>query len=827
MVRTWMTRILVFALLPAAQLFAQGRPGPPPPLPFDVGSAVLLATNSVQVDRDCRIVSGDLVVNNASSGPVYGEKDLSLDQGNVVPAGSALKANSIDIDPGAIVNGKVYVNSLQNGGALNGEVISPVALPIIAGLPQLPPGATAGTANVNVPNGQTQILGTGQYANLSVGRGSTLRLGGGPYTFLNVSLERDASLIWDGPGELMILGRLSLGASAGIVNNPTLATKHKMIFVYGINGTDSLLQSTPSAVSIGRDCAIHATVLAPNGSIVVGENADLVGALIGRDIRIGRGSSLELRSGFRNLPPVANSQELTSSGPITITLTGFDPDGDALQFSIALPPSAGSLSPLTPNGPSSAIVTYTPATPGAPDAFVFRVTDAEGFVANGVISINGGLPPPPPVTTVVVDDQSVTVPQNQPSILSLFALAPQGVALTFTIVPGSGPTHGSLGPLMQPSLMPPLPARVPYAPDPGFAGTDSFQFSACGIIAGNQVCDTGTLTINVQAPPTDQGELAPDVTVSVAAGGPSTIVLPTPPPTATTAQSIIGRLTLVPSAVFLNGAAVAGNVADSNADGLGDNHNALPGSVPGLMAAGVGLTGGPGSNGTVRMQFEWDISGLAALSAEITSANILLHTNRGTLDSLTTTFYFGVAPNDGQLNDSDYQAPAEPVAGAVMPVPPGQPVGNDGVFSFNVLEGLREAMALGLSHLTLQGRVDETQAGPARGLQVYTTAAGNLASHVEPQLGVTTGTVAARAYRITSLPSFGTLRDSNGTLITSVPYLLPSTVVIYHPGTATGGTTSFGYSVTDGPASDTGLVTIRVIGGDCATDPAFCNGGRD
>ncbi len=833
MVRSALTRILVAGalcvLVPLSGVLAQGRPGGPPPLPFDVGSAVLLATNSLQVDRNTIVVSGDLVVNNASTGPVYGEKDLSIDQGITIPAGYALKANSVDVDPGAVVNGTIYTNDLQNGGALNGEVISPVALPIIAALPQLPPGVVAGTTNITVANGQTQILGTGQYGSLSIGRDATLRLGGGPYVFTSVSAERGATIVWDGPGEMMILGRLSLGAGATITNGANVVTKHKMIFVYGANGTDGALLSTPPAVSFGRDNTIRATVLAPNGSIVAGEGANVVGALLGRDILIGRDSSLTLSSGFRNLPPVGHDQEVTtnSTSPVTITLTGFDPDGDPLQFSIVRPPSAGTLSPITPSGPASAVVVYTPATAGAPDSIVFRVTDAEGAFGLGIVSINGGLPPPPPPTTVIVDDQSATVPQNVPTILALLAQAPPGVALNVSIVPGSGPSHGTLGPVMQPSLMPPLPARVPYAPQPGFAGTDSFQFQACGVIAGSPVCDTGTFTITVQAPPTDAPELAPDAAVTVAAGVVASITLPTPPPNATASSTATaGRFTLKPSAAFLTSAAVAGNVADSNNDGLGDNHNALPGAAPALMSAGVGQSGGPGANGTARMEFEWDISGFAGLASSMTGASVLLHTNRGTLDSAGTTFYFALDPNDGQLTDDDYQRLNEPKALAVMQVPAGQPVGADGVFSFDVTGPLREALNLGATHLTLQGRVDETQAAPARGLQVYTTASGNLTAHLEPQLGISTGGIFARTYRIVSLPSIGTLRDSNNTLITTVPYVLPSSVLLYNPGGAAG-QTSFTYEVTDGPAHDTGVVSITIVGGDCAVDPQFCNGGRD
>ena len=115
-----------------AAFAANGVAQQPPPLPPAVGNAVLLATNSIQVDRNVVVTRGDLVVNNASAGPVLGEKDLSLDQGVQTPAGFALKANSIDLDTGVIAGGDVFFNTLQNDGTVNGSLNTPLSLPVSA-----------------------------------------------------------------------------------------------------------------------------------------------------------------------------------------------------------------------------------------------------------------------------------------------------------------------------------------------------------------------------------------------------------------------------------------------------------------------------------------------------------------------------------------------------------------------------------------------------------------------------------------------------------------------------------------------------------------------
>src|SRR5207237_816431 len=58
---------LFVALFCAPMVFAQR-----PPISAGVGNAVLLATNSIQIDRDSVVLSGDVIVNNAASGPVLG-----------------------------------------------------------------------------------------------------------------------------------------------------------------------------------------------------------------------------------------------------------------------------------------------------------------------------------------------------------------------------------------------------------------------------------------------------------------------------------------------------------------------------------------------------------------------------------------------------------------------------------------------------------------------------------------------------------------------------------------------------------------------------------
>src|SRR5258706_681427 len=134
-----------------------------------VGTAVILATNSVQIDRDSVVLSGDVIVNNAANGAVLGEAALSLDRNVTTPAHYKLAARSIDLDQGAVAGGDVYFNTLTNGGTIAGAQFTPLGLPVYANLPPVSV-RPAGTTNVNVPDSGRLILDEGAYGNVTVGR---------------------------------------------------------------------------------------------------------------------------------------------------------------------------------------------------------------------------------------------------------------------------------------------------------------------------------------------------------------------------------------------------------------------------------------------------------------------------------------------------------------------------------------------------------------------------------------------------------------------------------------------------------------------------------
>jgi Bacterial Ig domain/Putative Ig domain len=97
-----------------------------------------------------------------------------------------------------------------------------------------------------------------------------------------------------------------------------------------------------------------------------------------------------------NQPPTAVAQSTTTNEDIAklITLTGTDPDGNALTFTIVTPPSNGMVGPLgvpmCSGNPSTctATVTYTPnANTSGSDSFTFKVNDGTVDSSPATVSI--------------------------------------------------------------------------------------------------------------------------------------------------------------------------------------------------------------------------------------------------------------------------------------------------------------------------------------------------------------------------------------------------------------------------------------------------------
>ncbi len=180
----------------------------------------------------------------------------------------------------------------------------------------------------------------------------------------------------------------------------------------------------------------------------------------------------------QNRPPIANPQTVTTvhNQRVSFTLTGTDPDGDALQFNLTSNPMHGVLTGFVPN------MIYIPDEGFVgEDSFTFVVFDGivESEPATVTIQVINNEPVADPLAVATSMDQRVS--------FTLTGTDPDGDALQFNLE--SFPSHGVLTGFV-PNMI--------YIPDEGFVGEDSFTFV---VFDGYDVSLPATVSITVTTPP--------------------------------------------------------------------------------------------------------------------------------------------------------------------------------------------------------------------------------------------------------------------------------------------------------------------------------------
>ncbi len=185
-----------------------------------------------------------------------------------------------------------------------------------------------------------------------------------------------------------------------------------------------------------------------------------------------------------NLPPTADSQSVstTEDTPVSITLTGTDPNSDTITFTLVSQPEHGVLSGSPPN------LTYSPdANFNGGDSFSYVANDGQATSdpATATITITPVNDPPVAVddSAVAVMDLSVAIPvlNNDSDV--------DGDGLTVVAVGGAqhgtAATDGTI---------------VTYTPTAAFTGTDSFTYTIDDGASGTlHLTDTALVTVTVLA----------------------------------------------------------------------------------------------------------------------------------------------------------------------------------------------------------------------------------------------------------------------------------------------------------------------------------------
>jgi RHS repeat-associated protein len=381
--------------------------------------------------------------------------------------------------------------------------INPVTLPTVPAPPQ-PTGtrsvtiSTSGqsygsastlrdlTLNANV--GQVAVP-PGTYGTFTVDSGSGVVLGvAGGLQVVNYNLQ---NLNLNGSSTLKVVGPVVLTVANGFTANGTVGASNNPAWLQ--------LQVASGGFTLNSGCTVYGLVLAPNGTVIVNGNSTLVGTSASDQFTLNSGGLVRWggSSTQTNPPPVATPRSITlaENSSTNITLTGSDPQGRTLTFTLLTLPTHGTVSGTPPS------VTYKPATNYfGSDAFTFKVNNGitDSLPATVSLTVTQVYYPPTAFPQSLTNFEDAALP------VTLTGYDPQGYALTFSVL--TQPAHGTLS-----GTAP----NLTYRPATNYFGNDSFTFRV-----GDGVSNSLSATISITNKPVDDPPI-------VVAGPNQLIILPT------------------------------------------------------------------------------------------------------------------------------------------------------------------------------------------------------------------------------------------------------------------------------------------------------------
>ncbi len=466
----------------------------------------VFATNSVRLKNRATVSTGDVVVNDASPGPTLLDGyELALDPFAATTAGSSLAADSVRIKNNAKVAGDVSYNNLTNQGSISGALLTPLALPVFASLPAFvvsPPAP--GSPDVSVSAGGAATLPPGDYGAVSIGHNGKLILSAGIYNLSSLTGANSSEVLFAGPAEVRIAGRLAMGSSSnlGPEDGSGVAAHDLVLYVAGINGDDGALGSTPLAAELGTSNVVTANLYVPNGTLRLGQKSIATGAFLGRDVLIENQATVALDSAFFNRAPEAQDDAATvdesgttsllDSGASSVLANDSDPNGDPLTVTTT-PVHSPDHGILALNSDGTFTYTHDGGETTA-DSFIYEVCDdgtpplcATATVTITIVPVNDP-PTAVPDATSVLTGGSVSVLDSGETSLLANDFDPEGGALSVTTTPVSGPAHGTV------SLN--ADGTFTYTHDGSDSTTDGFVYEACDD-GTPTACDTAAVTVTI------------------------------------------------------------------------------------------------------------------------------------------------------------------------------------------------------------------------------------------------------------------------------------------------------------------------------------------
>lgn len=204
--------------------------------------------------------------------------------------------------------------------------------------------------------------------------------------------------------------------------------------------------------------------------------------------------------------PSTSNQTLTTNEnvPVTGAVSGYDPDGDTLSYTLASNPANGTLV----LNPATGAFTYTPS-PGfnGSDSFVVTVSDGAGGTATSTVTIGVN----PLNDAPVAGNLNLTTDEGVPVNGAISATDADGDSLSYSVT--GVPAHGSV-------VLNPATGTFTYTPTAGYNGSDSFLVA---ISDGKGGLATSSVTIGIN--PVNDGPVAVADSILVDEGGVATTLV--------------------------------------------------------------------------------------------------------------------------------------------------------------------------------------------------------------------------------------------------------------------------------------------------------------
>ncbi|MDP8238228.1 MAG: DUF1573 domain-containing protein [Candidatus Hatepunaea meridiana] len=260
---------------------------------------VLWAQNSMWFKQGAEVLSGNIWVNEESEGPFLNSNcPLSVGTRVQIATDIELKGDFIKVNPHAVIDAEVTYNRLENNGTINGDLITPLELPISV-MPDFPE-FECGDESIEVPRNGNIELEAGIYGHLRVERGGTVTFTGGVYTFQSINSRDNSNLIFLEESEIRVKDKFVTETSVyvGPDEDGSITARDIVFYVESQNGNNGRLGSSPKAAAIGMSNNWHANIYVPNGTLWIRHEATAEGSFIARDIIVGIGASVTFNGGF-------------------------------------------------------------------------------------------------------------------------------------------------------------------------------------------------------------------------------------------------------------------------------------------------------------------------------------------------------------------------------------------------------------------------------------------------------------------------------------------------------------------------------------------------